>query len=417
MRTAAAWFALAMLVVTGGRVAAQTSPAGDNLRIYVATYGQGDEVWELFGHNAIWVQDANSGLTLSYNWGMFSFSQPGFVARLVRGSMLYWMQPQNAQEEADGYVRRNRSITVQELELTPAQKIALREFLHWNDTDENRFYEYHYYRDNCSTRVRDAIDRVLGGQLGAQLRAIKTDQTFRSRSLELTAGAPLAYTGIELGLADSVDHKLSAYEEAFVPMELMRHLRAAQVTAADGTKRPLVRAENAVFTSSRPAPPERVPLRWPIYLLIGAFAGGVFFLLGRGSERSGAARWGFAVATVVWCVITGVFGLFVLLLWTSTGHTFTYGNENLFQVNPVLFVLAILAPAAGFRARWAVKAAFVVAAVLAALSVLGLLLKVLPGFDQWNRDIVALMLPAHLGLAAALYRLKDGNTSRVSDDG
>jgi hypothetical protein len=43
-----------------------------------------------------------------------------------------------------------------------------------------------------------------------------------------------------------------------------------------------------------------------------------------------------------------------------------------------------------------------VALAVAALAVLGLLLEVLPGFDQVNHDILALMLPAHLGLLGAL---------------
>jgi hypothetical protein len=46
-----------------------------------------------------------------------------------------------------------------------------------------------------------------------------------------------------------------------------------------------------------------------------------------------------------------------------------------------------------------------VALMVAGLSLLGLVLKLLPGFDQVNAPIIALALPAQLGIAAALSRL------------
>ena len=377
--------------------------SGAFLRVYLATSGPGSAVWELFGHNAIWIQDSRTGQTLSYNWGLFDFQQEGFVPRLVRGGMLYWIAPFDAQREADTYAYYDRSVTVQELALSPAQRAHLAAFVEWNAREENKFYNYHYYRDNCSTRIRDAIDRVLGGQLRAQLSAIPSEQTFRSHSLRLAASAPLTWTGMELGLADSVDHRLTAWEEAFVPMELMRHMRSVRIASEAGGSTPIVANETSPFTSTRPQPPEHAPNRVPIYLLLGIVTGGVFLLLARLAPRSRAARWVFAIFGAVWGAKIGLFGLLVLLLWTSTGHTFTYGNENLFQVNPLPLLLVVLIPAALLGRRWAARPAFIVAAFITAISLIGLAAKVLPGFDQMNHDILALMVPAHLGVAGALF--------------
>ena len=399
------------------------STPGQVLRVYLATYGPGAAVWEKFGHNALWIHDDRTGRALSYNWGMFSFAQDDFIPRLLRGSMRYWMEARDAQQEADTYAYYDRSVTIQELALTAAQKLELQRFVEWNAREENRYYEYHYYRDNCSTRVRDALDRVLGGVLAAQLDTITTGETFRSHSLRLTAGSPLTYTGIELGLADSVDHEITAWEAAFVPMELMRRVRDVRVPDAQGGLRPLVLAEQELF---RGVPePARLPNRVPVYLLIGLVIGGAFVLLGRAAAGSGridpatgrnrgarAARWGLAVLAGAWGVVVGVFGTLILLLWTSTGHTFTYGNENLFLANPIALLLVVLGPAAALGARWAARPARLVAAGLATLAVLGLALKLLPGFDQVNHDLLALLVPAHVGAALAfLYRRGDGRAS------
>jgi hypothetical protein len=44
-----------------------------------------------------------------------------------------------------------------------------------------------------------------------------------------------------------------------------------------------------------------------------------------------------------------------------------------------------------------------VALVLAGLSILGFALKTLPAFHQVNGPVIALALPVHLSVAAALY--------------
>ena len=41
---------------------------------------------------------------------------------------------------------------------------------------------------------------------------------------------------------------------------------------------------------------------------------------------------------------------------------------------------------------------------VAGVAILGLLVQVLPGFDQVNGEVVALLLPAHLGLAWGVLR-------------
>jgi len=404
--------ALLLALLIPGAARTQES-AGDHLRIYLATYGQGDAVWELFGHNSIWVRDTRTGDTRSYNWGTFDFNQPGFTRRLIEGNMLYSLAVNDARQEVAYYQYVNRSITVQELNLTPAQKLELERYVEWNALPENRYYVYHYYRDNCSTRVRDVLDRVLHGQLALQLHAVPTSDTFHSESLRLTGRRPLPYLGIELGIADSADHRLTAWEDAFVPMNLMRSVRAVMVSQPGGNAAPLVATDEVLFQSDRPPPLARAPNRVPTYLALGTLIGLLFVLLSRIADllarrRGGGAlltrlvRWKLALVTGLWSLVVGLFGVLLVLLWTVTGHTFTYGNENLFQVNPLSLLLAVLAPLAVLRGGGAARAARVMAGAVAGLSVLGLVLKVLPQLYQMNYDILALAVPAHLGFLAAL---------------
>jgi hypothetical protein len=375
---------------------------GSELTVYLMTIGPGAAVWEKFGHNAIWISDASTGSELAYNYGMFSFAEPGYLRRFLAGDMQYWMEPFSGPGSAAAYARANRSVWVQELNLTPAQRVLLRDFLEWNARPENRFYRYDYYRDNCSTRVRDAIDRAVGGALRAATEGTPTGTTYRSHSLRLTAEQPLTYTGLLLGLGPLVDRPISAWEESFIPMRLREHARSVTVPGPDGRPAPLVLSERTLFESTGEPPPEAPPDRTVAYLLVGAALAALLLALGRaGSTRRIAATACLALA-IAWSAVVGLFGLVLAALWAVTDHVAAYGNENLFQVNPLPLALAAALPLAR-RRPGAARAAVALATITAGLAALGFVLQLLPALDQVNGGIIALALPVHLALATVLW--------------
>ena len=118
--------------------AAQTPEPGSELEVTLMTFGLGQEVFERFGHNALWIHDGANGTNVAYNWGLFSFRQPHFLQRFLTGDTRYWMGGQDANLMIAQYQALGRPITLQRLNLTPAQKVALRDFLHWNERSEER---------------------------------------------------------------------------------------------------------------------------------------------------------------------------------------------------------------------------------------------------------------------------------------
>jgi hypothetical protein len=107
----------------------------------------------------------------------------------------------------------------------------------------------------------------------------------------------------------------------------------------------------------------------------------------------------------VWALLAGLAGGMLAFLWAFTDHAIAYRNENLLQVSLFLLPLVVLAPAATRGAVWARRPAWVLAALAAAASAVGLFLKLVPMFSQHNLEIVALTLPANLGLAVGLGAL------------
>jgi hypothetical protein len=403
--------------------AAREPDSSPQLRVYLMTMGPGDQVWERFGHNAIWIHDPATGSDLAFNYGIFSFDQPGFLGRLLRGDMLYTMAPYDASATVNAYAAYDRAVWVQELNLTVTQKQSLYEFLLWNARPENANYRYDYFRDNCSTRVRDAIDRVLGGGLRGTLGAIPTGSTYRSESLRLTHNDMPVSAGLLLAMGPEVDRPLSAWEESFVPMRLSEHIAGVRVPDAEGlvggngVDAPLVAGEWTLYVSGRAPLPAEAPVHTPWFLFVGLAVAGTIAglrLLGERADRRGG-RIAFASIAAGWAGAVGFLGLLIMLLWVGTGHTVTYGNVNVLAANPLSLLLTWLIIGGGIgRAgarRWAAR----VSLAVAALALLGVLLSLTPLVQQYNGPILALLVPPQLATAWALYPWRKGVLSAAGD--
>jgi hypothetical protein len=383
---------------------------GSELTIYLMTMGPGDAVWEKFGHNAIWIHDSARNTDVAYNWGLFDFAASDFMSRFLRGDMRYWMGGFDQKATVEFYRKANRSVIAQELNLTPAQRTSLARFVEWNALPENRFYSYDYYRDNCSTRVRDVIDRALGGKLKPQMESSVSGFTYRYETQRLMQSDIPVYAGTMLGLGHPVDHRLTGWELAFIPGRLSEMLRDAEVREGTDAFRHLVKSEDTLFLASRPPEPRGVELGALNFLLTGCF----LFAIITGLATTANARLGwwqpaFIVVSAVMSLIIGLAGAGLIALWTLTNHVYSYSNENVLQATPLSLVLAVLI-LTQFRMRrqGGAFAPFVrrpirlVAWLVVVLSVVGFALKILPSFYQENLDIIALLLPVHLGIAMAL---------------
>jgi len=386
-------------------------PVGPGMKVYLVTIGQGDYVFEKFGHNAIWLYDETAGINAAYNYGTFDFDQPGYYRRLMRGDMQYWVEAYNGIDMINYYIRVNRSVWVQELNLPEASKQELRAILEDNARDENKYYTYDYYRDNCSTRVRDAIDRATGGAIRAQLEGQSTGTTYRWHTSRLTAEEWPAYTGLLLALGPFIDRPIDAWEEGFLPVQLMKRVSPLRIANEAGDSVPLVLLERELFASTRPSEWSDAPHRVPIYTATGLVIGGLILLLGRASKRRRAAAVAFFTLAILWSLTAGIFGTIIAALWALTHHVATYRNENVLQVNMLSLVLLVqlilLTRGRGSRSTRQL------ASLIAAVSAVGLIMTILPWFLQSNGPIVGLVLPIHTGLALALIQRDAGPKAAV----
>jgi len=373
---------------------------GDELTISVLTMGVGAEVWERFGHNAIVVEDRNRGTSIAYNYGMFSFRQENFLLKFVQGRMLYWMAGYPTADDVPRYIDRQRSVWQQELNLTPAQRVALRDFLEWNAQEEHKYYRYDYYLDNCSTRVRDALDRVLGGAIERQSRM--PGHSFRFHTQRLNTHNPLLYTGLMLALGASADQPRTRWEEMFLPLKLHEYLREIRLPDSAGGFVPLVKSERVLYESTTYQVREAPPAWWPGFLAIGVALGGLLAWAGARYGRTGAGRTVFVFPATTVALLLGLGGMILAGLWAFTDHVMAGRNQNVLQLHDLTLVLGLLLPWARASRPGVVRAVRVLAWLVAGLSLAGVLLKLLPVGPQVNGQVLALLVPINLGLVAGV---------------
>lgn len=380
----------------------QSQPA--DLAITLATFSPGDSLVEWWGHTSFVVEDKRLNHARLYNFGMFGPKEGdtvGFVKDFAKGRLIFWVADDSAQGTFSFYKNQlKRDVRIQELDLEPDEAMAVAKSLGINVLPENRMYRYHHYNDNCSTRPRDIIDAAIGGQLKAATSG-PSRMTLRQHTLRYSMVSPPMSLVLDFLQADSLDKPITGLQDAYLPDELEMQLQALQVKRADGTTRPLVKKQWDWFKSDRKPPPATAP-NWIIgELLVGLFLAGLAHGLGHwGRDGKKLPRVLLGLYTSLIGLVLGILGLALGFLMTATDHDVTFGNENIFQANPLTFALFPLGLMLMWGAKRAAKWNRAVWTVLAASSVLGVLIKVLPSADQANGNILAILVPLNVGFAA-----------------
>lgn len=382
------FFVLALISHTG---LAQTATAESTLRAGVMTMEPGEEFWARFGHDAIIIENTQTSASISFNFGFFDMGEPGFFNNFLNGKMQYQLVALPREEDLQTYREMGRGVSVQWLNLDQKQIQNLYLALEENARSENSRYTYDYFTANCSTRVRDSLDRVLDGQIRTQLSSPSLGNTYRSESVRLAWPAKWMALGFHLGLGPAADKPLSRWDEAFIPMRLRDSLRLIKLS--DGT--PLVTSEEELLPHRLSMPPDDMPPWKKTAFMIGiVLAIGIFFVAKR------APRLLAGLAGIFW-LCAGLLGCLMFFVWFGSAHWAGYRNANLLLLSPL--ALSLL-PGAWqlLRNKTPGKYFNYLLWISAALAAIAGFLQFLPFLAQQNFEWVLMLLPVHLALAKSL---------------
>ena len=117
----------------------------DSVRISLLTCEPGSEIYALFGHSAIRYENPAKQEDWVFNYGMFSFKEPNFVMRFVKGETDYQLGVVPFRYFEAEYGMRGSSVYQQELNLTNAEKEKLAGLLFENYLPANQRLRCRHY--------------------------------------------------------------------------------------------------------------------------------------------------------------------------------------------------------------------------------------------------------------------------------
>ncbi|WP_376695331.1 lipoprotein N-acyltransferase Lnb domain-containing protein [Wenzhouxiangella sp. EGI_FJ10305] len=341
---------------------------------WLVTYGPGQEVWERFGHNAIWLRDAELGLDHVYSFGYFEMDRPGFYSDFARGIMKYFGSASSPEDEFAYYRMRDRSIRIQKLDLDSGQISELHRLLHENIYPIPQYYDYDYFFANCSTWLRDLIDRVVAGEVKAQLESTPARLNFRDHIRRYNESRLELHSGLMALLGPMIDRPRTAWEEAFVPDALADSMAAVII---DGE--PLVVESDTLYVSRQHDAPEEPSLQWWSYSLVSILAA----LLVALALRFEPGFWPLLPWRVA-ALATGLAGVVVLVMWFASGHEVIDGNRAVLMLNPFWLLMLLPLPRHAGTALWW---------LLAAAAAAGAVVLAWPGSPQYRPQLVFGLAP------------------------
>jgi len=130
--------------------------------VSLLTCGPGTELYTIFGHTALRIQNPVLGQDLVFNYGVFFVdNQVEFLVNFVSGNTNYVVAGYSYADFYSEYSSNGRWVKEQVLDLSSSETLAIQRFLFNNARPENRSYLYNFFYDNCSTRVKDVIEKHL----------------------------------------------------------------------------------------------------------------------------------------------------------------------------------------------------------------------------------------------------------------
>lgn len=292
-----------------------------DIRISLLTAAPGDELYLRFGHSAIRVRIDTLGYDAVYNYGTFDFNQPNFYGNFARGRMLYYLTRKSFDGFIAEYMYENRAMREQVFDLDSIQTMFVFQFLENNHLPENRYYRYHFFLDNCATRIRDLMLQTFEG---ITLPDPLETPTYRDLLHFYLKEHPWGKFWIDIALGLPTDQKTDMYAQMFLPDYVFD---ASAKILHNG--RPIVKQTTNIFIPDRSAFQPNSPVT-PTLVCCFILALTVLFLY----VQKGSKVFDFILFLTV-----GIVGLLVIFLWFFTDHTNTVNNLNIIWALPTHIVM------------------------------------------------------------------------------
>ena len=310
---------------------AQYPTLTNRAKVVLFSCGPGPELYAGFGHSALWVSDDSLHIDRLYNYGTFDFDTPNFYGKFIRGKLDYMLSVTRASRFIAEYDQRKIAVDGQEFMLSPAEKQRIFEFLENNLLPENRFYKYDFFYDNCATRIRDVLVKVVDGKV--DFNTPDQQISFREMLFPYLTHTPWTKFGINLILGLTSDKKATPWDYMYLPDFLRDEFQQATIISK-GTERKLVEEKKQYLPSGLDLSNRKMDDPVVVFSLILL----VIILL---TYIECKKKKEFRFVDSFLFGISVLAGLFLLFMWVGTDHIATAKNMNVLWLLPAQLLFLV----------------------------------------------------------------------------
>ena len=304
------------------------------IRISLLTCTPGKELYSSFGHSAFRVVDSANNSDIVYNYGTFDFYDPDFYNKFVKGKLLYFVSTSTLNEFLEEYEYYKRGVTEQPINVSCGDKKKLAALLRENAKEENKYYKYDFNYDNCTTRLRDMLEKAAGKQLETKnIVPNPGSTTFRDliHSYLDRGGQQWSELGIDILLGSPLDKKVTNREAMFLPDYMLMTFDSSTLNGQSlvNEKKILLDHFDEYKTKSGITP---IIVFGALFLIIAVLS----FL-----TRS---KWSlfFKIFDYFFFFTLGAIGILLLFMWFGTEHAMAKNNFNLLWALPTHLLVAFM---------------------------------------------------------------------------
>lgn len=296
--------------------------------ISLLTCSPGEELYSIYGHNALRIIDPEAGTDLVYNYGTFDFDTPNFALKFMRGQLPYQLSVARYGDFMAEYQYFERSVTEQVLQLNANEKRSIIAYMNRNMLPENREYKYDFFMDNCATRLRDVIEDNVENVKWDPSK--KSEKTFRQIIKEYQQKMPWTNFGIDLIIGAPADKKTTLSQEMFIPDYLAEAVTHAKI-GPDGSRDLQYSKADLIRFDHRSA---STPFIFtPIFIFLLLLVGEIYLFYTKAKETKFIK-----IYDTIWAILIGLASVVMLFMWFGTDHIPTRQNWNVLWANLLITV-------------------------------------------------------------------------------
>lgn len=302
----------------------------ERAQISVLTFGPGTEVYSIWGHTAIRVNDPINRIDKVYNYGTYDFDTPNFLAKFIRGKLEYTLSVQRYHRVIALYKREKRWIKEQLINLSPEEINTVYSLLEENNKPENRYYKYDFLFDNCATRP---VEMIVNNTIDSIHFLDSYKLTYRNILDEHLIHNPWADFGIDLIIGSLADKDAKPMDQMFMPVYIYRYFASASMGKMNES--PLVIQEKQLAEEGKLNWAKTPALLTPLAVSLMFFILEIVLLILVFLRKKRLLAW----YDNLFFLLMGLGSLLLIFMWFGTDHIPTKYNWNLWWMNPFYLLL------------------------------------------------------------------------------